>query len=167
MRSEARFEGRTGMLEGKKKGRHGLPDTESPDSPVPDAMGRLLALLGKQVGLGGVDRIWIFPPLIKGRKEWGLVAVSCLTEDPGQRSLFTGSYVAEITGTGVLFVPQIVSEGSAPPDRLPAVMDGVVRRSGLRLSFPREVEIGGDAVRFRRILVEYGWEEDREPPVGP
>lgn len=167
MRSEARFEGRTGMLEGKKKGRQDLPGTESPDSPVPDAMGRLLALLGNRVGAGGVDRIWIFPPLIKGRKEWGLVAVSCLTEDPGQRSLVTGSYVAEMTGTGVLFEPQIVSEGSAPPDRLPTVMDGVVRRSDLRLRLPQVAEIGGDRDRFRRLLAEHGWVEDREPPATP
>ena len=136
-----------------------------PDSPVPDAVGRLLAKLAERIGVDSMDRVWIFPPLVRGRKEWGLVAVSCGTEDPGQRNLVTGKYLAELTGTGVRFEPELMSEGLAPPDRLPLVMDGVVRRSDLQLGVPREKVIGGDPETFRNLLAEYGW-RDREPDPG-
>ena len=135
-----------------------------PESPVPEALGRLLALLEKRVGAGAMDRVWIFRPLVRGRKEWGLVAVSCLTGDPSQRALVTGRYAAEMTGKGVLFQPEFISEGSAPPDRLPHVMDGVVRRSDLQLGVPREAEIGGDSQAYRDLLAEYGW---RDRPADP
>ncbi|MFH1765626.1 MAG: hypothetical protein ABIF09_15670 [Gemmatimonadota bacterium] len=138
-----------------------------PESPVPEALGRLLALLEKRVSADAMDRVWIFPPLVRGRKEWGLVAVSCLTEDPSQRTLVTGRYAAEMTGKGVLFQPEFMSEGSAPPDRLPHVMDGVVRRSDLQLGVPRVTEIGGDAEKYWDLLVEYGWEDRRASASRP
>lgn len=126
------------------------------DSPVPGAVGRLLTLLGQRVLPVTMDRIWIFPPLIRGRKEWGLVAVSCLGEDPRQRSLVTGRYTAELTGRGVVFESEFFSEGLAPRDRLSNVMDGVVRRSDLQLGSPREIEIGGDLQAYDGLLREYG-----------
>ncbi len=136
-----------------------------PESPVPEAMGRLLTLLEQRVGADAMDRVWVFPPLVRGRKEWGLVAVSCLTEDPSQRTLVTGRYTAEMTGKGVLFQPEFMSEGSAPPDRLPPVMDGVVRRSDLQLGVPRETEIGGDVDKYQALLGEYGWGDRSADPA--
>jgi hypothetical protein len=127
----------------------------------------LLAALEKRVGVDSMDRIWIFPPLVRGRKEWGLVAVSCLTEDPTQRTLVTGRYSAELTGKGAVFEPEFFSEGSAPPERLPSVMDGVVRRSDLQLGIPKEEEIGGDAEVFDALLSEYGWKDQAAEPTSP
>jgi len=138
------------------KGKMGA-EAPFPESSVPEALGRLLASLEKRVGAGSMDRVWIFPPLVRGRKEWGLVAVSCITENPLQRTLVTGRYSAELTGTGVIFEPEFISEGSAPPERLPSVMDGVVRRSDLPLGVPREREIGGDPEKFMDLLSEFGW----------
>lgn len=132
------------------------------ESPVPEALGRLLTLVAARIGPQAVDRIWIFPPLVRGRKEWGLVAVSCLTDDPGQRSVVTGRYSAELTGTGIVFEPAFMSEGVAPPDRLPVVMDGVVRRSDLQVGVPREEEIGGDEEKFRELLKDFGVEEEQD-----
>ena len=136
-----------------------------PESPVPEAMGRLLALLAEQVGIDIMDRLWIFPPLVRGRKEWGLVAVSCLTEEASKRTLITGRYAAEMTGKGALFDPEFMSEGEAPPDLLPRIMDGVVRRSDLQLGVPRETEIGGDSDCFRGLLASYGWKDQPDGPV--
>ena len=146
------------------EGKH-VQGRPSSGSPVPEALGRLLVLLEKRVGASSMDRIWIFPPLVRGRKEWGLVAVSCLTGDPSQRKLVTGRYLAEMTGKGVLFQPEFMSEGSAPPDRLAHVMDGVVRRSDLQLGVPRETEVRGDLDCFRCLLVEYGWEDQPDDPA--
>jgi hypothetical protein len=147
------------MKVGEAKEKHPFPD-----SPVPGAVGRLLAKLAERIGIEAMDRIWIFPPLVRGRKEWGLVAVSCGTEDPGQRTLVTGRYFAELTGTGVRFEPEFMSEGLAPPDRLTLVMDGVVRRSDLQLGVPREQVIGGDPETFRNLLVEYGCRNQEPDP---
>jgi len=144
-----------------RQSRH-VPGKPFPESPVPEAVGRLLELLKKRVDVATMDHVWVFPPLVRGRKEWGLVTVSCLTDDPAQRSVVTGRYAAELTGKGVVFQPEFVSEGSAPPDRLSHLMDGVVRRSDLQLGVPREREIGGDAEAFRELLTEYGV-EDRAP----
>ena len=134
-------------------------------SPVPEAMGKLLALLEQRVLVEVMDRVWVFPPLVRGRKEWGLVAVSCLSDDPSQRSLVTGRYAAEMTGKGMVFEPEFMSEGSAPPDRLPHVMDGVVRRSDLQLGVPREAEIGGDPGRYQDLLMEFGWGDSSVDPA--
>ena len=131
------------------------PESRKGESPAPGAMGRLLALLAERIGVERMDRLWLFPPLIRGRKEWGLVAVSCHTQDPPKRELITGRYLAELTGLGISFQPEVTSEGLAPPDRLPRVMDGVVRRSDLQLEVPREVELGGDLSLFESLLRDY------------
>jgi hypothetical protein len=150
------------MQKDNREVRQNTPENDSPfpESPVPEALGRLLFLVGSRIGPQSVDRIWIFPPLVRGRKEWGLVAVSCLTEEPDQRSVVTGRYAAELTGQGMDFEPEFMSEGMAPPDRLPVVMDGVVRRSDLQVGVPREEEIGGDPERFRELLSEFGVVEE-------
>lgn len=145
----------------ESRGIRGGPASES---PVPDATGRLLAALEERVGVDSVDRAWIFPPLVRGRKEWGLVAVSCLTEDPSKRTLVTGRYTAEITGQGVRFEHEIISEGLAPPERLTNLMDGVVRRCDLPLGLPREVEIGADVQKFRELISEFGLGAGVEEP---
>jgi hypothetical protein len=112
-----------------------------------------------------VDRVWIFPPLVRGRREWGLVAVSCFTRrddssptsgsfDEDRRRLYTASYSAERTGTGLVITPVLAEEGVAPLDRLPRVMDGVVRRSGDARGDPREVAIVGDVETFEELVTE-------------
>jgi hypothetical protein len=126
------------------------------DSPVPDAVGRVLTEIRNRLGADRIDRVWIFPPLIRGRREWGLVAVSGLTPRTDRRTLFTARYLAELTGRGVTVEIDVGEEGDAPPDRLPRVMDGVARRSDLQLGEPREVEVLGDAERFIALLMEYG-----------
>jgi hypothetical protein len=125
-------------------------------------MGRLLKMLGDRIGEEAVDRVWIFPPLVKGRKEWGLAAVSCLTEDSSRRSLVTGRYSAELTGQGVVFEPRFVTEGLVPPHRIPAIMDGVVRRSDLQLGTPRVVAVQGESFRFRAMVQEYAGDLDED-----
>ena len=54
------------------------------------------------------------------------------------------------------FEPEFMSEGVAPPERLPSVMDGVVRRSDLQLGVAREEVIAGDVDAFGKLLLEYG-----------
>jgi hypothetical protein len=129
-----------------------VKDEEGPG--VPEALPRTLQRLAGRLEPREIDRLWIFPPLMKGRKEWGLVAVSCFS-DGGIRRLITASYQAERTGTSLTVDCTLAEEGLAPPDRLPRVMTGVERRSELALGDPRMVEIGGEENRFKELLEEF------------
>jgi hypothetical protein len=135
---------------------------QTPEASESESVGRTLQVIMDRLGAEKVDRIWIFPPLVRGRREWGLVAVSGLTEEPTQRVLYTARYSAELTGTGKTFESEVSLEGSAPPDRLPRVMDGVARRSDLQLGDAKEVEIQGDADRLQELVKSYGWDPPQE-----
>ncbi len=124
------------------------------DPGVPEAIPRTLQMVARRLGESEIDRLWVFPPLIVGRKERGLVAASCFTED-GARRLYTAPYTAERTGTGLSVENGIAEEGQAPPDRLVRVMQGVVRRSEIDLGEPRMVEIAGDPEKFMALLDEF------------
>ena len=127
---------------------------EEGDPGVPEAIPRTLQMMARCLGESEIDRLWVFPPLILGRKERGLVAASCFAQD-GSRRLYTASYSAERTGAGLSVVNGITEEGRAPPDRLPRVMQGVARRSEIDLGEPRVVEIDGDPTKLKALLDEF------------
>ncbi len=133
--------------------------SESPGTGVPAAVPRLLLLLQERVGAEAMDRLWIFPPLVRGRKEWGLIAASCYLGEVKRRRLVTAAYSAVQTGLGMEFDAEIVDEGVAPPDRMPRVMSGVVRRTRMGLGDPREVCIGGKLESLRGLLSEFDPEQ--------
>ncbi len=125
---------------------------------VPEALPRVLQRVMRRLGAERVDRLWLFPPLVKGRRERGLVAVSAFLEgeDAGRRRLFTAPYAAERTGQGLTLETGFEEEGEAPPDTLPRVMDGVVRRSGdVAPGEPREVVVAGHADTYQALLDEF------------
>ena len=124
------------------------------DPGVPEAIPRTLQMMARRLGESEIDQLWVFPPLIVGRKERGLVAASCFTED-GARRLYTAPYAAERTGTNLSVESGIAEEGQAPPDRLARVMLGVVRRSEIDLGEPRMVEIAGDPEKLMALLDEF------------
>ncbi|MCH7857714.1 MAG: hypothetical protein IIB37_13250 [Gemmatimonadetes bacterium] len=124
------------------------------DPGVPEAIPRTLQMMARRLGESEIDQLWVFPPLIVGRKERGLVAASCFAED-GARRLYTAPYTAERTGTSLTVENGIAEEGQAPPDRLARVMQGVVRRSEIDLGEPRMVEIAGDPEKLRALLDEF------------
>jgi hypothetical protein len=160
-----------------------LTDDQGPG--VPEAIPRTLQALGQRLDPATLDRVWIFPPLVRGRRERGLLAASRFLAshegdpEPGPdgdaeahseahpeapraaaadtpRTLFTAPYTAERTGRGLTLEWNLVEQGSAPPDRLPRVMRGVVRRADNELGDPREVELAGDPERFQALLDELG-----------
>jgi hypothetical protein len=129
-------------------------EERSEDPGVPEALPRTLVQVRDRVGVGKVDRLWIFPPLRRGRRERGLVAVSVFLEGEERRGLLTVAYAAERTGRSLTVEPAFTREGEAPPELLPRVMEGVVRRSGEQ-GDPREVDIGGDPASFEALLDEF------------
>jgi hypothetical protein len=129
------------------------------DPGVPEALPRTLIRLRDRLGVERVDRLWIFPPVRRGRREQGLVVVSTFLEDEDERrALLTVSYNAEHSGRGVTVDVSFTQEGEAPPERFPGVMQGVVRRSGAAEGEPREVEIDTVPAKFEELLEEF----DRE-----
>lgn len=125
------------------------------DIGVPEALPRTLESLRDRLGVAALDRLWIFPPSRRGRREQGLIAVSAFQPGEERRGVVTVSYTAEHTGRGGVTVEQAFTrEGEAPADRFPAVMRGVVLRGGEGRGAPREVEIAGSAERLEELLDE-------------
>lgn len=128
-------------------------------------------MVGERLDPGTIDRLWIFPPLVRGRREWGLVAASRRVEstpdtDEARRRLYTAPYAAERTGRALHLDMQLEVQGEAPPDRLPRVMTGVVARSGDDLGDPREIEIDGSNDRFQELMDDFDpslFEEAAQP----
>ena len=130
-------------------------DTDGADPGVPEALPRTLVGLRERLGVQALDRLWIFPPFRRGRREQGLIAVSTFQTDGERRGVVTVSYTAEQTGKGVTVEPSFTTEGEAPPDRFPILMKGVVLRGGEERGEPREVEIEGSAEKFERLMEEF------------
>ena len=128
------------------------PTPGGDDGPgVPEALPRTLRELGRRLGPAALDRLWIFPPLVRGRREWGLVAAACFDGTEARR-LVTARYSSQRTGRGLYLDTRLLDEGVAPPDRLPRVMEGVVRRGPEPLGSPRVVELGGGAEAFESLM---------------
>ncbi len=137
------------------------------DGPgVPEALPRTLREVGERLGPEAVDRLWIFPPLIRGRREWGLVAAGCF-DGSGARRLVTARYAAQRTGKGLYLDTQLVDQGVAPADRLPRVMEGVVKRGPAPLGSPRPEEVGGSAEAFDALMEDFAGELFEEAVIGP
>lgn len=151
------------------------------DPGVPEALPRAVTEFLARVSPQVVDRVWLFPPLRKGRREHGLVSASCFPGDsppPGsppegmegrsatdRRILVTLSYRAEETGKGIHFESRFEEEGEAPADRLPRVMAGVVRRAQTGSGEPVSVQGSGEPLRLSEALREVG--VDWSPPASP
>lgn len=141
-------------------------ETDGVDPGVPGALGRTLAQLRERFGVQVLDRLWIFPPFRRGRREQGLIAVSTFHAEEDRRGVVTVSYSAEETGKGIVVEPSFTREGEAPPDRFPILMRGVVQRGGEERGEPREVEIEGSMEKFDDLLAELGWLGADPSPAG-
>jgi hypothetical protein len=122
---------------------------------VPEALPRTLAMVADRLGAARIDRLWIFPPLIRGRREWGLIAASVYGADDERRQLHTAPYTAERTGQGLALTHDLHEQGEAPTDRLPRVIAGVVHRSPEELGEPREVVLAGSAEALAELMAEF------------
>ena len=122
---------------------------------VPEALPRTLAMVVDRLGAENIDRLWIFPPLIRGRKEWGLVAASVYGDEDDRRRLHTAPYTAERTGAGLTITNDLHEQGYAPPGNLIRVMSGVVHRSPEELGEPREVAVERSGEPIAELMGEF------------
>jgi hypothetical protein len=123
------------------------------DIGVPGAAAEAVRRLGARIAPERLDRIWIFPPVVTGRREQGVLAAGCFFDGEG-RVLVTLSYQAEETGKGIAFLETYREQGVAPGDRLPGVMEGVSMRAGTEGPGPRCVKLEGDPARFAALVAD-------------
>ena len=142
----------------------GDSDVDGPG--VPEALPRTIREVGRRLGPAAIDRLWIFPPMVRGRREWGLVAASCFDGNRGRR-LITARYSAQRTGRGLYLDSRLLDEGVAPADRLPRVMEGVVKRGPRPLGSPRMVEVSGGTEAFDALMADFDGELFEEAVAGP
>ncbi|MFP3948794.1 MAG: hypothetical protein ACOC8K_00420 [Gemmatimonadota bacterium] len=124
------------------------------DPGAPAALPRTIRTVCERLGVAAVDRLWIFPPLRRGRREWGLVVASEFLESDERRRLHTARYLAEVTGRGLEYEVDVTGEGILPLDRFSRVLTGVARRAKEDLGDPRSVEIAGDSRALEDLLDE-------------
>ena len=124
----------------------------SHDPGVPEALPRVLIRVRDHFGSELIDRLWLFPPVRRGRREQGLVAVSTFLEGQQRRAMVTVAYTAEHSGAGVSIETWFTQEGEALPERFPAVMLGVVNRTRETPGEAREVEISGSGPKFEELM---------------
>ena len=124
----------------------------SRDPGVPEALPRVLIRVRDHFGSELIDRLWLFPPVRRGRREQGLVAVSTFLEGQQRRAMVTVTYTAEHSGAGVSIETWFTQEGEALPERFPAVMLGVVNRTKGTPGEAREVEISGSGQKFEELM---------------
>ncbi len=117
---------------------------------VSGALARAVRDLAERTASASIERLWVFPPLRRGRRETGLIAAGCLV--PGDRRLLvTLSYRSEESGEGISYESAYQVEGEAPSDRLPRVMEGVVRRMSEDPGAPEDYEIAGEPERLEEL----------------
>ena len=124
----------------------------SRDPGVPEALPRVLIRVRDHFGSELIDRLWLFPPVRRGRREQGLVAVSTFIEGQQRRAMVTVAYTAEHSGAGVSIETWFTQEGEALPERFPAVMLGVVNRTKETPGEAREIEISGSGQKFEELM---------------
>ncbi len=136
---------------------------------VPEAIPRGLQSLLHRYGGERLDRVWIFPPLVSGRRESGLLVASVFVEGPEaeRRVLVSSPYSGERTGKGLRLDWTVQEQGEAPADRFPRVVEGVVRRAEKDLGEPEELIVDGDEAALLEALSGYPSEllDPALPPV--
>ena len=130
-------------------------------------MASALAALADQIPVTRIDRIWVFPPQQLSDKESGLAVLSLYADEAGQspnrRQLYTLRYEAT-RGRSAGRRDILEQQGSAPLDRVPRVIAGVLRRLG-EAEVPRLETIEGDSERWNAVLgIDSGAQLDR--PLG-
>lgn len=130
----------------------GLDPAEEARRDAGDAYRAVIEPLEARLGVEAVDRVWAFPPRDVRGVPAALIVASSFAGGEGRRRLVTARLVVEPLPEGASRrrAPEtrveVESQGEVPVDRVPRLLDGVVRRLGADLTdqAPFAFEIGGD-----------------------
>lgn len=112
--------------------------------PITVPLARLLAEMSAHVPPERIEQAWIFPPRHHRELETGLVVLALRGEDAAAgdvREVVTVRYEQRAGEAGSRVA---AGHGWAPAERLPRLIDGVVRRLGVEGEDPVVVVTGGD-----------------------
>jgi hypothetical protein len=123
---------------------------------------RLLTALPERIPPGRIDRLWRFAPRDLNGRESGLLVLSLF--DPAgpaapTRELVTLQYEAEAARDGIRLTDLLTSQGRAPADRIPRLIEGVLARLDDEREDPVAEEIGGDPERWTLLLARAAGED--------
>ena len=113
--------------------------------------------IAESIPLARIDRVWVFAPRIVGEVESGLVVLALMGEEDvpsDQREVVTVQYELRSGKGAPPPVRELTPRGWAPADRVPAMIDGVVRRLGGAEQEPRSATIRGEVERWNRFVDE-------------
>jgi hypothetical protein len=122
---------------------------------------RVLTGLSGRIPPERIDRVWRFAPRDLNGRESGLLVLSLFdsTEPAGPtRELVTLQYEAETARNEIRVTDLLTSQGRAPADRIPRLIEGVLARLEDEREDPVAEEIGGDPDRWELLLARAGGE---------
>ena len=128
-------------------------------APLTEAARQLLRELPATVPVARIDRVWLFAPREVAGKESGLLVLSLLPEgeeDGSQRRVVTIRYEAERTRGRLRRTDTVAEQGSAPAERIPRLIEGVLRRLRDEAAEPVTHAIGGVPDRWHAWLATLG-----------
>jgi len=137
------------------------------DSAISRAAGRLLDAIAACLPVTEIDRLWLFPGRRIGRMDSAVAVISLRAQPDGSPEVKTPrsrvvTYRFELDASRQDPVPAGIfqEEGLVPPDRVSALIEGVLRRLGdAPEELPRSWRVAGDLSRWREIAQEIGASE--------
>lgn len=101
-------------------------------APVPETgWDRLAQVVAARIPVAEVDRVWCFPVLRQGQREFGTAVIARREgEDAERRGIYTARYLLQIKGKERgKFEADLKQVGSGPVERLPDLLEEAHRRS--------------------------------------
>jgi hypothetical protein len=120
-----------------------------------DPLRRVLERLPERVPPERIDCLWRFAPRDLNGRESGLLVLSLFDEaEPASptRELLTLRYEAEAARNEIRVTDTLTSQGRAPADRIPRLIEGVLARLEDEREDPAAEEIRGDPARWALLL---------------
>jgi hypothetical protein len=123
-----------------------------------DSLRAVLLSLPGRVPAERIDRLWVFPPKEISGRESGLLVLALLPTDDlpaDQRQVLTLRYERERARPRAAPAVTLTEQGSAPSDRIPRVIRGVLARLEEEEDAD-EHAVAGDPARWSELLRRYG-----------
>ncbi|MBX6366308.1 MAG: hypothetical protein IRZ00_20885, partial [Gemmatimonadetes bacterium] len=123
-----------------------------PDETTPPAS--LLEALARTIPIADIDELWLFPPRRVGAADSTVVVVAAFDDDPARRRVLTARFSVTRGAKGQPVLQQDLAEhGAAPADRIPRLVDGVLRRLDEPAdAAPVHLRVGGSEERWAQAV---------------
>lgn len=151
----------------------GLDPAAEARAETGEAYRMVLDPLESHLGAASADRLWAFPPRDVRGVPAALIVVSAYAPEAERRRLVTARLVVDPPSQDGTrrrapgFRVEVAEQGEVPRERVPRLLDGVVRRLGEDPgdASPSAFAIGGDADRWREMRAELAAERLERPPL--